>query len=215
MKKIDKTEHLKIIDLYSKNVSIKELAAKYKVTTVTIWGILKKNGVILRKRTWKLSLKNKNKMSKRFKSKHNPFWKHKHSINTKNNISISSLGRKAWNKNIPCKKETKEKLRQYRGSLASNWRGGKRSIYESLYSCFKYRQWRSDIFTRDNFVCQKCNQKGGKLEAHHIKQASLIIKEYNIKTIEEMIECEELWNINNGITLCKKCHSKKKKWKKT
>jgi hypothetical protein len=54
--------------------------------------------------------------------------------------------------------------------------------------------WRKEVFNRDNFTCQKCKQKSGKIEAHHIKRWS---------------EYPDLrFDINNGITLCKTCHSK-------
>jgi len=32
------------------------------------------------------------------------------------------------------------------------------------------------------------------------------VSEFRIKTFEQALTCEELWNINNGETLCKKCH---------
>jgi len=34
-------------------------------------------------------------------------------------------------------------------------------------------------------------------------------QKYIVKRIlEQAVNCEELWNINNGITLCKECHKK-------
>ncbi len=77
-----------------------------------------------------------------------------------------------------------------------------------IRTCFKYRQWRSDVFTRDNFTCKKCNKRGGDIEAHHVKPVCFIIKENNLKSLEDAESCEELWNINNGQTLCVECHRK-------
>ena len=98
------------------------------------------------------------------------------------------------------------------GEKANHWKGGITPLTKQIRNSFKYRQWRSDVFTRDDFTCQNCgirgNQTGGYLEAHHhIKEFSEIIKEYKIKTFDKALNCEELWNINNGITLCKKCHN--------
>lgn len=99
------------------------------------------------------------------------------------------------------------------GDKSRNWQGGKTTLRVLIRSCFKYRQWRSDIFSRDNFTCQKCGIKGGYLEAdHYPKRFSDILKEYNIKTFEEALICEELWNINNGRTLHKNCHRIKKEF---
>ena len=79
-------------------------------------------------------------------------------------------------------------------------------LNKQLRECFQYRQWRSDVFTKNDFTCQICGIRGGKIVADHIKPFSLILAENNIKTFEEGLECEELWNINNGRTLCEKCH---------
>lgn len=87
-----------------------------------------------------------------------------------------------------------------------SWKGGITPLVNQIRHCFKYRQWRSDVFTRDDFTCQKCGKRGGDLEAHHLKEFNLILKANNIKTLEEALVREELWNINNGRTLCLKCH---------
>lgn len=108
--------------------------------------------------------------------------------------------------------ETKKKLSEvhkgrYREN-SNNWKGGRTALKHLIRNNFKYRQWRSDIFTRDDFTCQYCGQIGGRLFAHHIKSFSSILQKYEITTLEEALECEELFNMNNGLTLCEKCHKK-------
>jgi hypothetical protein len=94
-----------------------------------------------------------------------------------------------------------------KGKTHYRWRGGITPPLEKLRNCFEYRQWRSDIFTRDKFTCQECgDNRGGNLEAHHIITLYKLIRKYEITNYEQAINCEELWNINNGKTLCKKCH---------
>jgi hypothetical protein len=93
------------------------------------------------------------------------------------------------------------------GEKSPLW-NGMTPIVTSIRKLFEYRQWRSDILQRDNYICQECGIRGGNLEAHHIKPFWKIIKENNIKTKEEAMVCDELWNLNNGITLCVKCHKR-------
>ena len=121
--------------------------------------------------------------------------------------------------------ETKDKISRafkgrFVGSKSSSWKGGITPITSQIRACFKYRQWRSDIFTRDDFSCVLCGARSGKgervfLEAdHYPKMFSVIFQENNITSLEEALACEEFWNINNGRTLCKICHNKTKGWKK-
>jgi len=117
---------------------------------------------------------------------------------TKQKMSEAHKGQKAWNKGKTCP--------QLSGANKPNWKGGITPLVLQIRKHFKYRQWRSDIFTRDDFICQECGINGGMLHAHHIKPFSSIIQYYEITTLEEALECDELWNINNGVTLCKKCH---------
>lgn len=102
---------------------------------------------------------------------------------------------------------TGKKRPEMMGDKHPRWRGGASSLRKRIRDCFEYRQWRSDIFTRDDFICQECGIKGVYLEAHHCHKRFVdILKEYEIETLEEALECEELWNINNGQTLCRDCH---------
>lgn len=93
------------------------------------------------------------------------------------------------------------------GEKNPSWKGGITNRYLQIRKSFKYRQWRSDVFTRDNYICQACGEiKGGSFNAHHIKSFLSIMRKYEITTFKEAMKCEELWNINNGITLCEDCH---------
>ena len=108
--------------------------------------------------------------------------------------------------------QKKQARERHSGERNSQWKGGITPLAARIRHCFKYCLWRSDIFTRDDFTCQKCGLRGGYLEAdHYPKRFSKILEEYNIKTLEEALVCEELWNRNNGRTLCKKCHDKTKR----
>ena len=95
-----------------------------------------------------------------------------------------------------------------RGENSPSWKGGISDLRIRLSSLFEYRQWRSDIFQRDDFTCVVCGLRGGYLEADHIKPYKQIKEEYNIKNIDDALACSELWNINNGRTVCRPCHLK-------
>lgn len=94
------------------------------------------------------------------------------------------------------------------GSKNWRWKGGITPLKRKIRGLFEYRQWRSDVYTRDKHLCQDCGIEGKKLHAHHIKQFSIILFENKITSIEEALNCEELWNTNNGKTLCIECHDK-------
>ena len=64
--------------------------------------------------------------------------------------------------------------------------------------------WRLKVFQRDNFTCQECEQRGGSLESHHI----IPFKDLFGTSIEHRI-----FDIDNGITLCQKCHAKIDKYR--
>lgn len=86
------------------------------------------------------------------------------------------------------------------------WKGGINKISDSIRVMPEYIEWRSSIFERDNWTCKTCNKNGVVINAHHIKPFIQIIKDNNISSIIEARNCPELWNKNNGVTLCEECH---------
>jgi 5-methylcytosine-specific restriction endonuclease McrA len=57
-----------------------------------------------------------------------------------------------------------------------------------------YLDWRKKVYERDAYTCQVCGQRGGKLQADHIKSFALYP--------------ELRLDLNNGRTLCLECHKK-------
>ena len=94
----------------------------------------------------------------------------------------------------------------HRGDKAPNWQGGITELNFNIRGSFKYRAWRDFIFIKDKYTCQECGCVGKRIQAHHKKAFSLILRENNIKTFEEAMNCKEIWDINNGKTLCIDCH---------
>jgi len=93
-----------------------------------------------------------------------------------------------------------------KGKKSHFWRGGKMNLQNEIRKSYKYRVWRTSVFVRDNFNCVFCGKIGGKLNADHIKPFSQILVENSISSKEAALECVELWNLENGRTLCLECH---------
>ncbi len=83
-----------------------------------------------------------------------------------------------------------------KGSNNHNWKGGRTPEIQKFYSSSEWKELRTKVFKRDDYTCQDCNQRGGKLEANHIKARWKYPK---LRLVMSNIE-----------TLCKKCHDKKK-----
>ena len=81
-----------------------------------------------------------------------------------------------------------------KGERSSNWKGGITPENIKIRMGIEYHLWRETVFTRDNFTCQKCGKRGGRLNAHHI---------FNFATYLYL-----RFAIDNGITFCEKCHRK-------
>ena len=106
---------------------------------------------------------------------------------------------------------TKEKMRlSHLREKGSNWQGGITRINLLIRNSSRCCRWREKVFERDNWTCQKCKypKRGVELHAHHLKSFSDIIKDENIRSLDDISLESELWNIENGRTLCVPCHKK-------
>lgn len=87
-----------------------------------------------------------------------------------------------------------------KGEKAGGWKNGNTNINKSIRGSKNNRDWRRQVFIRDNWTCQECGDKSRKgnriiIHAHHIKS----FKDYQ----------ELRFDVTNGLTLCKTCHAKK------
>ena len=73
-----------------------------------------------------------------------------------------------------------------------NWKGGITPKNKKIRSDVHSSLWRGAVFARDNWTCQKCKERGGELNPHHILNFSQYL--------------ELRFAIDNGITFCKECH---------
>lgn len=104
------------------------------------------------------------------------------------------------------------------GEKSAGWRGGINPLREVIRGLAEDTEWKKKVFARDNYTCQMCLKRGLYIEAHHIKEFSIIFrgflneyKQYSpIKDKYALValarQYSKFWDINNGLTLCKQCH---------
>lgn len=87
----------------------------------------------------------------------------------------------------------------YRTEMLKNRTGENSPVYKGASSANElvrksksYKTWRAEVFDRDDYTCQKCKVRGGRLEAHHI---------HDFSSYEDART-----DVNNGVTLCKEHH---------
>jgi hypothetical protein len=113
----------------------------------------------------------------------------KHSEKSRKSMSLSHTGLKR-------SAETKKKIGDAsRGEKNFNWKGGITSESQKIRHSVEIRLWRESVFARDGWKCQRCgDNKGGNLVGHHILNFA---ERIDLRTA-----------IDNGITLCSRCHNK-------
>ena len=106
------------------------------------------------------------------------------------NVKRKFCSRKCYAKNMTGKERI---FNVCKGENHPNWKGGISKL--KRYRHFEDKQikkWRLNIFTRDNFTCQNCGERGCLLNAHHLKSWA------NYPELR--------YKIDNGVSLCKDCH---------
>ncbi len=130
-------------------------------------------------------------------------------------MSLAKKGKTAWNKGLKryWNSPSQFKNGDNAGDKHPNWKGGVSKIDKLVRRMKGYLDWRTKIFVRDNWTCQTCRDRG-YVTVHHIKSFALILRENKIKNINDARNCEELWNTENGVTLCENCHSQTDNYRK-
>lgn len=139
--------------------------------------------------------KHSEELKKQTSERMTQLWKnsdHKSNISTK--VSKALRGHFVSEKTKQKQREAKNKY--YENHHAWNFQGNKDWENERIRCSLEYVIWRSEIYKRDNWTCRLCEKhcEKGNIIAHHIKLFSGFP--------------ELRFSIDNGITLCRKCHLK-------
>ncbi len=108
-----------------------------------------------------------------------------------------------------------------RGSKHYLWQGGQ-SLYNSIRKLKEYKEWRKLIYKQDRYTCNACGQSiSNELNVHHIISFNSILNDFlsqynqfspieDVETLTRLATSyKPFWDINNGVTLCKRCHRKR------
>ena len=131
--------------------------------------------------------------------------------NISDRVKRHGLRPAGWSHSLYTKQGLKKRYPEGRyGKISSNWKGGVTSLYNLIRESIRNKKWQKTCLERDKYTCQICGRVGGDLEVDHVEQLASIIKKNKIRTIQEALKCEGLWNPSNGRTLCLKCHKETK-----
>lgn len=65
----------------------------------------------------------------------------------------------------------------------------------------RYLSWKRHVLAKDGWT-----EEDKKIQVHHKKELSSLLWEYDIRTVDEALECDALWKVSLGITLSRGEH---------
>lgn len=114
----------------------------------------------------------------------------------------SSVSHKAWCEANPDK--VKARGEKIRGENHYKWNGGASKLNIAIRRLVENRKWMEEIKKRDGkcLICESIEN----LESHHIVPLAELIQIHNITSREQARDCAAMWDLSNGMTVCRPCH---------
>lgn len=121
----------------------------------------------------------------------------RHSDQTRKLMSESRIGERNHFYGRTHSDSTKARMSAMKvGRRPHNWNPVRTHINEKsrLRHTKEWKDWRKAVFTRDGYICVECGVTDTSLEPHHI--------------IPLRVSFDRMFDLKNGITLCRACHIK-------
>lgn len=126
-------------------------------------------------------------------------------------------------KKVFCSAECRLKLKRisFTGKNNPKYIDGRKDLKQMIRDSRKNKENINSVLKRDNYQCIKCKSKDS-IQTDHIVKFILIYNDF-IKThsgtkeqlFEQALNFKPFWDLNNLVTLCKKCNWEKElKWRK-
>jgi len=111
----------------------------------------------------------------------------------------TTKGRSARGRSNFCSKKCYtewQKSKENRGRKNPNWKHGNsyKTRHRRSFKSKSWRIWRTKVYKRDNYTCVLCGKTNCVVIPHHILPRRCFPK--------------LIYAVNNGATVCKKCHNK-------
>ena len=98
----------------------------------------------------------------------------------------------------------KARSEKTRGENHYRWNGGTSRLNAAIRRLTENRKWMKAVRQRDG-KCLVCGSVEN-LESHHIVPLADLVQAHGITDREHARSCDALWDLGNGMTVCRPCH---------